>query len=136
MKVKLDDGAFLPTRAHPTDAGLDIKSPADAIVRAGSGVTIRTGIHVEIPAGHFGQLTSKSGLNVKHDITTTGTIDEGYAGGIVIRVFNHGRDDYQIKRGDKISQLVIAPCVYVDVEQVDWIEGGERGANGFGSTGR
>ena len=93
-------------------------------------------MHVELPPGTAGLLVSKSGLNVKHDITSTGLIDEGYAGEIVVKLHNHGFDDYVVRAGDKISQLVVVPVIYEGVEIVDEIEGGERNADGFGSTGR
>lgn len=80
---------------------------------------------------------SKSGLNTHHDITSTGLIDEGYAGEIVVKLYNHGGYDYLVKAGDKITQLVILPCVYASVQIVDDLEqNSERGSNGFGSSGR
>lgn len=136
MKIVLDPGAFPPTRAHATDAGLDLYAPHDEVLRAGEGVNIRTGVHAEIPHGCAGLLVSKSGLNTKCGITTTGLIDEGYTGEIVVRMQNHGGKTYRIERGDKITQLVIIPVRYEPVEIADGIEGGERGADGFGSTGR
>ena len=81
-------------------------------------------------------IVSKSGLNVKYGITSTGLIDEGYTGAIRVRLYNKSPEDYQIHIGDKISQLVVIPVLYEPVEIVDAIEGGERGDNGFGSTGR
>ena len=136
MKVKLDEGAFLPVRGHATDAGLDIRSREDCMVRAGESWTFHTGVHVAIPENHCGLLVSKSGLNVLHDIVSTGLIDETYSGEIVVKLFNHGRDDYHVRRGDKISQLVILPCEYVTVELVDELEAYGRKDAGFGSTGR
>ena len=136
MKVKLDEGAFLPVRGHETDAGLDIRSREDCMVRAGQSWIFRTGVHVAIPENHCGLLVSKSGLNVLHDIVSTGLIDETYSGEIVVKLFNHGRDDYHVRKGDKISQLVILPCEYVSVELVDELESCGRMSAGFGSTGR
>lgn len=136
LKIKLDPGAFLPLRAHPTDAGLDLRSPIDIYLPGRGSVVIDTGVHVQIPHGYFGALKSKSGLNVKHGIVSEGVIDEGYSGSIVTKLYNHSDMGYMIKRGDKISQLVIIPCVYPEPEEVDELEGGERGTDGFGSTGR
>jgi len=137
MKVKLEPWAIAPERAHDTDAGLDIKSPDRAIVKAHSSVSIFTGVHVQLPHGTAGLLVSKSGLNVKNDILSTGLIDEGYDGGIVVKLYNHGDKDYLVNREDKISQLVVIPVLYEPVELVDELDGGsERGSNGFGSTGR
>lgn len=136
MKIKLDPYALPPTRAHDTDAGLDLYAPKEEILREHGSVTIRTGVHVQIPHGCAGLLVSKSGLNVRFGITTTGLIDEGYTGEIVVRMHNDSGKPYLISRGDKVTQLVIIPVLYEPVELVDELEGGERGADGFGSTGR
>ena len=136
MKVKIDSWAFAPVRAHRQDAGLDLKSPRDAIVPARGYAVIDTGVHVEIPYGQTGFLKSKSGLNVNHNITSEGVIDSGYTGSITVKLYNHGDIPYALKKGDKISQLVILPIVVDEIEIVDSIDGGERGNDGFGSTGR
>ena len=136
MKVVLDDGAFEPVRAHDIDAGLDLLSPRSIRVPAHGSAVIDTGVHVELPHGTAGILFSKSGLNVKHDITSTGVVDEGYTGSIRVKFYNHGSESYQVNVKDKISQLVILPCLYEPVEIVESIDGGERGTSGFGSTGR
>ena len=136
MKIKLDDGALAPTRAHETDAGLDLYSREKRIIHPGESVCFDTGVHIELPKGHCAMLVSKSGLNVNHDITSTGLIDEGYSGEITVKLYNHGGFDYAVKKGDKISQLVIIPVRYEPVEIVDEIGGGERGDAGFGSTGK
>lgn len=136
MKIKLDPGAVAPTRAHDTDAGLDLYAKEDGIITAQGSAIFKTGVHVELPKGCAGLLASKSGLNVKHDITSTGLIDEGYSGDITVKLYNHGLQDYAIKAGEKISQLVILPVRYEPVEIVDEIESGERGDAGFGSTGK
>ena len=136
MKIKLDPGAYPLERAHPTDAGLDIRTPKAHIIPAYDGcVAIRTGVHIQLPPNTCGLIVSKSGLNVKEDITSTGLIDEGYTGEIVVKLYNHGKFHRMIKEGQKISQLVILPCLYEDVEIVDEITGGPRGDAGFGSTG-
>ncbi len=136
MKVKLDHGAIAPTRAHETDAGLDLYSRHGCIVEAKGDAIFHTGVHVQIPHGCAGLLVSKSGLNVKFGNTSTGLIDEGYSGEITVKLYNHSGQDYEVKAGDKISQLVIIPVKYEPVEIVDEIGGGERGDAGFGSTGR
>lgn len=136
MKIKLDSGAIAPTRAYDTDAGLDLYSPIEINIPSGWSRYINTGVHIQLPHGTAGLIVSKSGLNVKHGITSTGLIDEGYTGAIRVRLYNKSPEDYQIHIGDKISQLVVIPVLYEPVEIVDSIEGGERGDNGFGSTGR
>lgn len=137
MKVMLEAWALPPERAHDTDAGLDIKSPDRVVVPAHGSVSIFTGVHVELPPGTAGLLVSKSGLNVRHDILSTGLIDEGYDGGIVVKLYNHGDQDYVVEREHKISQLVVIPVRYEPVEIVDRLDGkSERGSNGFGSSGK
>ena len=138
LKVKLNPGAKTPTRAHEFDAGLDLYCPDDCgqIIEAKDNATIDTGVCVEIPAGYAGFLKSKSGLNVKHGITSEGVIDSGYTGSIVVKLYNNSGLDYEIKAGDKISQLVILPIETPTVEIVDELAGSERGENGFGSSGR
>ena len=136
MKIKLDPMARIPERAHDTDAGLDLKSPINITVPARGSAIIDTGVHIQLLPGTAGMLKSKSGLNVKHGITSEGVIDEGYTGSIVVKLYNHTFDDYHVNIGDKISQLVIVPILTPELEFVDDLEGGERGDNGFGSTGR
>ena len=136
MKIKLDHMAWTPERAHDTDAGLDLKSPINITVPARGSATIDTGVHIQLPPGTAGMLKSKSGLNVRHGITSEGVIDEGYTGSIVVKLYNHTLDDYCVSVGDKISQLVVIPVLTPEIEFVDVLNGGERGDSGFGSTGR
>lgn len=136
MKVMLDSGAFEPTRAHKTDAGLDLRSPICIEVPAKGSAVIDTGVHVELPFCTAGFLKSKSGLNVNHDITSDGVIDVGFTGTIKVKLYNHGTKPYQVLRGDKITQLVVVECRFPDVEVVDTLDKTDRGDKGFGSTGR
>lgn len=135
MKIKLDEGAKMPTRAHPTDAGLDLYARETLIVSARESAVFDTGVHIELPHGTVGMLKSKSGLNVKHGLLNEGVIDEGYTGSIVVKLYNNSGRDYKVNAGDKISQLVIMPILTPELELVDELEETERGANGFGSTG-
>lgn len=136
LPVQLDEGAYMPERAHKLDAGLDLRSPIGASLLPLHGIGIRTGVHIQLPPGTVGMLKSKSGLNTKFGITSEGVIDEGYSGELVVKLYNHSSNTFHIKRGDKISQLVILPVLRPTPVQVDKIEGGERGDSGFGSTGR
>lgn len=136
MKIKLDDGAFVPTRAHEHDGGMDLYAMEDQIVPANESAIFDTGVHVQLPSGTAGLLVSKSGLNVKHGLTSEGLIDEGYTGSIVVKLYNNSGFDYRVHRGDKISQLVILPIITPEVELVDELEDTERGTGGFGSTGK
>lgn len=136
IKVRLDEGAYLPDRAHDTDAGADIRTPHRFVVSAHGSATVRTGVHVQLPHGTVGMLKSKSGLNVRCGVLTEGVIDEGYDGEIVVKVYNHGDEGVLFEQGDKVTQLVVMPVLYPTYQQVDSITGGERGSDGFGSTGR
>lgn len=151
MKIKLDEGAFPPERAHSTDAGLDLRAREDKVVPAGGSAVFDTGVSVELPlftnydpfchdgydkSPTVGLITSKSGLYFKHGIISTGTVDYSYRGTIKVKLTNTGPDDYQVKRGDKISQLVIVPILTPELEITDELDETERGAGGFGSTGR
>ena len=136
MKVVLDPGAIMPTRAHDLDAGLDLYSPVEAVVYHDDSLTIDTGVHVQIPNGYVGMIKSKSGLNVKYGITSEGVIDAGYTGSMVVKLYNHSENPVYIKKGQKISQLVIVPIVTPDPEWVDALEETDRGDAGFGSTGK
>lgn len=136
MKVMLDDGAKMPTKAHRADAGFDLYSRETVIVSAKESATFDTGVHIQIPEGFVGFLKSKSGLNVKHGITSEGVIDSGYTGSIVVKLYNHSGKDYKVQIGDKISQIVLLPITMTDLELVKDFENSERGNNGFGSSGR
>ena len=136
MKVMLDKGAKMPTRAHETDAGLDIYSMQTEIVPAHGSVKFDTGVHIQLPPYTTGFLKSKSGLNVNHGITSEGVIDVGYTGSIVVKLYNNSNTDYLVNMGDKISQLVILPIITPSLELVDEFEETERGNGGFGSTSR
>lgn len=136
MKIKLDENAKMPTRAHATDAGLDLYSRERQIVPAKESAIFDTGVHISLPIGTVGMLKSKSGLNVKHGLTSEGVIDSGYTGSIVVKLYNNSGYDYTVNAGDKISQLVIMPVCLPDLELVDSLEDTARGNNGFGSTGK
>ena len=136
MRIKLDNGAKMPTRAHDTDAGLDLYAMEDKVVPCRSSAVFDTGVHVELPNGTAGLVLSKSGLNVKHGITSEGVIDVGYTGSIVVKLYNDSYQHYQVHKGDKISQLVIVPILTPELEVVDRLDRTERGDGGFGSTGK
>ena len=136
MRIKLDSGAYKLTRAHSTDAGLDLHSPIRTELAPFGSVIIDTGVHIELPKGTVGLIKSKSGLMTKYGITSDGTIDEDYRGSIRVMLFNHSREFYMVEKGDKISQLVIIPILRPDVEIVEHLTDTERGEKGFGSSGR
>lgn len=136
INVVLDKGAYMPEKAHNADAGFDIRCREDAEIWPRDSHFFDTGVRVEIPQGCVGFLKSKSGLNVKHGILSTGVIDSGYTGTIGVKLYNLGKSAYHIKKGDKITQLVILPIPEVEMIQADSLEKTERNEGGFGSSGR
>lgn len=136
IATTLDDGAKLPVRAHETDAGADLCCVEDVTIEPNDSALIDTGVHVQLPPHTVGMLKSKSGLNCMAAMTTTGVIDEGYTGPIKVRVYNHGSYPKEFKAGDKVTQLVVMPVLYPNYYETDEIDGGERGDDGFGSTGK
>lgn len=136
IKVVLDVGAKKPTRAHECDAGLDLYSREQVVIYPGESHIFDTGVHMDIPFGYCGLLVSKSGLNTKHGITSTGLIDCGYTGSIRVKLYNSGHEPYMVSAGDKISQIVIMPVVLHDCKVVDELADTDRGDNGFGSSGK
>lgn len=129
------DGGYRPEKAHEADAGLDLRSPKDVIIPAHGGVAVNLEVAINIPEGYCGMLKSKSGLNVNYGIRGEGVIDAGYTGMIVAKMYNDSNFDKYICRGDKLIQLVITPVPEVELVEGEMPET-ERGANGFGSSGR
>lgn len=137
IKIVLDNGAFVPERAHEADAGYDLKTPFDTVIRPGGSAIIDTGVHIAIPMGYFGKIESKSGLNVNHGIVSCGgVIDSGYTGSIRVKLYNFGRLPYTFRTGEKIAQLIIQPCILPELIITDKLLKTERGNNGFGSSGK
>lgn len=137
LKVVLDDGAYMPTKAHEADAGFDLRTPIDAYVAPHGYIEIDTGCHVLIPEGYVGFLKSKSGLNVIYGIRGEGVIDAGYTGSIVVKLYNDTDHVKPFNKGDKIIQLVILPIPDVTMVKVNSFNiTTDRGDNGFGSSGK
>lgn len=142
MNVILEDGAFPPERAHFKDAGLDFRTPIDFVVPAHGYAFVDTGVHIEVPHATRGHVCSKSGLNKNHGLTADGTIDEGYTGTVGITMHNSDDEDYHFKRGDKVAQvvfeLIVRPLISIIEKPADYDEvaDGERGSDGYGSTGK
>ena len=135
MKIKLDEGARVPSRAHPQDAGLDLFALRSGWVRAKKSNTFHTGAHVELPEGTTGILLPKSGLMCKNNIISFGVVDEPYRGEIMVHLFNLGDKDYWVEKGDKIGQMLVMNVRYEDIEIVSELSETDRGESGFGSTG-
>lgn len=137
IQVKLDENAVLPRKAYSADAGFDLYAAEDFVVPAGGSYTTDTGVHMAIPEGYCGLIVSKSGLNVKNGLTSTGLVDAGFVGSIRIKLYNAdlGRD-YAFTKGMKISQIVILPIPEVELVERNYLPSTERDKNGFGSSGR
>lgn len=135
MNVKLDDGAFMPVKAYKRDAGWDLLSPIDIVVPPNSQLEIDTGVHMSIPNHYVGMVKTKSSI-IKKRVLTEGVVDSGYTGSIHVFVNNLSRDNFFIKRGQKIAQIVFLLVLDVDeLIEVENLEETERGDGGFGSTG-
>ena len=136
---RLDPDAVLPARAHPGDAGLDLRSAVDVEVAPGERALVPTGVAVAIPDGHAGLVLPRSGLASKHGLTMAnapGLIDAGYRGEVICAVVNLDRDTpVRISKGDRIAQLVVVAVPELAAEWVDELPPTTRGEGGFGSTG-
>jgi dUTP diphosphatase len=135
---KVHPDAQLPAYAHgpSEDAGLDLRAVERVVLQPGIAQGVPTGLAIELPPGYEAQVRPRSGLALKHSLTVNfGTIDPGYRGEIRVIMFNLGRADYAVEKGDRIAQLVIGRY-----EAIEWEEGelgdSARGAGGFGSSGR
>ena len=142
MDYYLDEGARAPTRAHDTDAGLDLyaykflnyQSEKVLVVRPDTTYLIDTGLHVAIPAGHCGLVLPRSSSARDGLLVHTGVIDSGYTGSIKITV-NALNEAKVVRLNDRIAQLLIIPIPTFELNKVDALSGSERGDNGFGSSG-
>jgi len=128
----------LPTRQTPQSAGLDLHANISVTIPKGERTLVPTGIRVALPFGYEAQVRPRSGLALKHGITvinTPGTIDADYRGEIGVVLINHGNEDFAIKRGDRVAQLVIAKVEMIEFQEVDELPDTQRGDGGYGSTG-
>jgi len=132
------DGLDLPAYATDGAAGMDVLAAEDVTLAPGSRHAVPTGFALGIPAGYEIQVRPRSGLALKHGISlpnTPGTIDEDYRGELKIIMINLGSEPFEIRRGDRIAQLVLAPVVRAHWVETDQLDATARGAGGFGSTG-
>lgn len=138
MFKRIHPDAVLPAYAHPSDAGMDIRSVADLTIPARGRALVPTGLVVLLPPLYEAQVRPRSGLALKHGVTvlnTPGTIDSGYRGEIGVILFNSSDTDFPVRKGDRIAQLVIAPVTQPTIEEAESIDETDRGNGGFGSTG-
>lgn len=137
---KLHDDAIVPKYAHgpEEDAGMDLCSVAAALLEPNVPQAVPTGLSIELPPGYEAQIRPRSGLAFKHAISvpnSPGTIDPGYRGEVKVILINLGREAYQVNKGDRIAQMVVARYEAVEIEEGD-LSDTARGAGGFGSSGR
>jgi len=137
---RLDDGLPMPERAHPGDAGFDLRAAVDLVLAPGERALIPTGLAVAIPDGFAGLVQPRSGLAARHGlglVNAPGLIDAGYRGEIKVIAINlDPREPFEVHRGDKIAQLVVYPVPATILREVSELPESERGSRGFGSTGR
>ena len=132
------EGLDLPAYATEGAAGMDVLAAVDVVLAPGGRHAVATGLSLAIPAGFEVQVRPRSGLALKHGISlpnAPGTIDSDYRGELKIILINHGSDDFAVRRGDRIAQLVLAPVTRASWLEVDDLDETARGEGGFGSTG-
>ena len=145
LALKLDEGAFRPTKAHTKDAGFDLYAREEKLIGMNN-VIFDTGVHILIPAGFVGLVLPRSSLSAKGVICATGVIDAGYSGSIKICLrcqkwhFDYAchidNDTLKVKAGERIAQLVIVPIPEIELATVNELPQTERGSEGFGSSGK
>ena len=142
--VRLPHGADLPLPAYQSAqaAGLDLVAAVAAdepiAIPPGGRAAIPTGLAIALPPGHEGQIRPRSGIAMRHGVTvlnTPGTIDADYRGEILVILINHGLETFEVKRGTRIAQLIVAPVQRVKLVEAAGLDETERKASGFGSTG-
>jgi dUTP pyrophosphatase len=135
---RIHPDAVLPAYAHPSDAGMDVRSVDDLVIAPGRRALVHTGLVMALPPMYEAQVRPRSGLALKNGITvlnTPGTVDSGYRGEVGVILANFGEEDFVVRKGDKIAQIVIAPVTQPVIEETETVDETDRGAGGFGSTG-
>ena len=140
LQIVCPDSRLIPTRAHATDAGLDLRCghKLGVILLPGQRTLVNTGVAVNIPAGYVGLVHPRSGWAHKYGITVNnapGTVDAGYTGNVRVNLINHGQDVVSIGYGERIAQLIIQRVELPELEIVDSLDTTTRGTAGHGSTG-
>ena len=140
MKIKkLQDEAIIPQYQSKEAAGFDLHAIEDVVIAPGQRVLVGSGLAVALEHGYELQIRPRSGLAYKHGITvlnSPGTVDSDYRGEVKVLLINHGQSDFAIQKGERIAQGVVKEVVQATLVQVQSLDATDRGANGFGSTGR
>ncbi|XP_053784629.1 deoxyuridine 5'-triphosphate nucleotidohydrolase, mitochondrial isoform X1 [Desmodus rotundus] len=135
--VRLSEHATAPTKGSARAAGYDLYSAYDYTVPPMEKALVKTDIQIALPAGCYGRVAPRSGLAAKHFIDVgAGVIDEDYRGNIGVVLFNFGKEKFEVKKGDRIAQLICERIYYPEIEEVQGLDDTERGSGGFGSTGK
>nr|AGT98657.1 dUTPase [Taenia pisiformis] len=133
---KVSNLAYTPTRGSELAAGYDLYSSVDCVVKVGGRTLINTDIQVALPPGCYGRIAPRSGLTLKHGIDVgAGVVDQDYRGNIMVVLFNFGDEDFHVKRGDRIAQLICERIFTPSLEECQTLDRTKRGSNGYGSTG-
>lgn len=138
IPIRVDDEKLMPSRAHSSDAGLDLRAGKTVVIPVGAARIIPTGVRVNIPAGYVGYVHIRSGLSLKHGlqlINSTGVIDAGYTGEIKAKVINKGNAPIRVQHGDRFCQMVVHELPALKFTRVSDLGDTGRGDGGFGSSG-
>jgi len=133
---KLTEHAFKPVKGSPLAAGFDLQSAYDYIVEPQEKALVKTDIAIKVPEGCYGRIAPRSGLAVKKFIDVgAGVVDRDYRGNVGVVLFNFGKEPFEIKKGDRIAQLILEKVLELnECEEVENLDETERGSDGFGST--
>ncbi|XP_030581681.1 deoxyuridine 5'-triphosphate nucleotidohydrolase, mitochondrial isoform X2 [Archocentrus centrarchus] len=135
--AKLSEHATTPTRGSAKAAGYDLYSAYDYSIGPMDKVVVKTDIQIAVPHGCYGRVAPRSGLAAKHFIDVgAGVVDEDYRGNVGVVMFNFGKESFEVKKGDRVAQLVCEKICYPDLVEQETLDETDRGAGGFGSTGR
>ncbi|NXB58513.1 DUT protein, partial [Struthidea cinerea] len=135
--TKLSENAFAPSRGSARAAGYDLYSAYDCVIPPMEKAVVKTDIQIALPSGCYGRVAPRSGLAAKHFIDVgAGVIDEDYRGNVGVVLFNFGKETFEVKKGDRIAQLICERIYYPELEEVEALDDTERGEGGFGSTGK
>ncbi|MDR2034224.1 MAG: dUTP diphosphatase [Helicobacteraceae bacterium] len=136
---KLDPSARIPKYQSANAAGFDLHALEDGEIAAGKSALIKTGLAISLPIGYELQVRPRSSLALKHSVTvlnSPGTVDSDYRGELMIILINLGNETFKISAGDRIAQAILSAVSQADLIEVEELDKTERGAGGFGSTGR
>lgn len=137
--LRRSDNATIPTKGSALAAGYDLYASEDTVIPAQDNGLVSTDISVVVPIGTYGRVAPRSGLAVKHGISTgAGVIDADYRGEVKVVLFNHAKKDFEVKKGDRIAQLILEKITLAEVEEItqEELTATDRGEGGFGSTGQ